>query len=811
MRLVSWAVAFAVGDAWAAGGGAGWRVAAVAGAIGALMLALARGRRRWAAALLAFLALGALLGLRAARAPVLDGRLAALLDTDDPRAIEAVVQRGPEDSASGARLIIALRSIDGRPAGGTLALAVANGWPDFGPGEIIACQARLRSLRGTRNPGLPDPVLALRAVGIEALAGVPTALAIRRVAEPAGWSPRRAAYLARRALRAAIDGGVGGEAGAFLKTAVLGDRRGVSPDVEDGFRAAGATHVLSVSGLHLAAVAALFFLIVRASAARIPCLPLYVDPRAIAAAASLPAIGFFTMLTGEAVATERSALMLAIGMGALLVGRAASAAPTIAAAALVLLIAHPLQIFDISLQLSVASVAGIALLARRLGPSAAPIDGPHRRALRWLWRFGAATAAATAATAPLVAHAFAEVAPLAPLGNLALVPLVEMAVVPAGLAGASAAAFWTPLGRPPLALASLAARLALAIAAAFRAHAPLWVCRSPNGLETLALTAAGALALAAWGARGGGRRPLAIAALVCALIATVSLTAREVRRRCSSALTVTFLDVGQGDAAVIEAPGGAAVLIDGGGTRDGQFDTGARIVEPFLRSRGIARLQVVALSHPHPDHLNGLFRVLDRFEVGAFWSSGDDGHNPEYRRLVALARQRGVPIPEVVPTALGGARIEPLGPYIDDRIGAPVGLSVNDASLVLRVGFAGRALLFPGDLEADGEGELVGRRDLGQTVSADVLKVPHHGSRTSSSDELVAAVAPRLAVMSLGWHNQFHFPAPEVLARYAAAGARVLRTDRDGAVTLTVAADGTLTVRCERGCDPRQPNGAPAR
>src|SRR5665213_3926235 len=146
------------------------------------------------------------------------------------------------------------------------------------------------------------------------------------------------------------------------------------------------------------------------------------------------------MLTGEAVATERSALMLAIGMGALLVGRSASAAPTIAAAALVLLIAHPLQIFDISLQLSVASVAGIALLARRLGPSAASVDGPHRRALRWLWRFGAATAAATAARAPLVGHAFAEVAPLAPLGNLALVPLVEMAVVPAGLAGAASAA-----------------------------------------------------------------------------------------------------------------------------------------------------------------------------------------------------------------------------------------------------------------------------------------------------------------------------------------------------------------------------------
>ena len=158
---------------------------------------------------------------------------------------------------------------------------------------------------------------------------------------------------------------------------------------------------------------------------------------------------------------------------------------------------------------------------------------------------------------------------------------------------------------------------------------------------------------------------------------------------------MTFLDIGQGDAAVIEAPGGAVMVIDGGGVRDGSFDTGARIVEPFLRARGIGRIEVVALSHPHPDHLNGLFRILERFDVGAFWSSGDDGHNPEYRRFVALARQRGVPIPEVVATRLGGATVIPLGPFESDpggaeRIHAPAGLSVNDASLVLSVAFAGR-------------------------------------------------------------------------------------------------------------------------
>lgn len=816
MRLVWWSVAFIVGDAWALADAIGPRSGAALGLCAVAAITVARSARVRVAVPIAFFALGALLGARAARPAAPAPPLAAAFARDDAVAVavEGTVVRGPESTGAGARLIVALARIDGADTSGTLALSVVSGWPDFGPGERIACRARLHELRGTRNPGLPDPALALRAAGVDGLAGVADAGAIVRVAEPGGAGPRRLAFLARRALRAAIDRDVHGDAAAFLKTAVLGDRRGIGPDVEQGFRAAGATHVLSVSGLHLASVAALLFFLVRAAAARVPRLPLYVDPRAVAAVAALPAIAFFALVTGEAIATLRSALMLSIGMGAYLVGRRASAGPALAAAALALTAANPLELADPSLQLSLASVVGIAIGARGLGPRDAPAaPGPLRRIAHWLWRFVAATIAATAATAPLVAHHFGEIAPLSPLGNLALVPIVELAVVPVGLGGAAAGAIWPPLGRLPLAIAGFAARAALAIADGFRAHAPLWPCRTPNVFETAALTTAGGLALIACGAGRPARRLAAWAAIAAALAAAGSLVMRDVARRHARELTVTFLDIGQGDAAVVEAPGPAVMLIDGGGVRDGSFDTGARIVEPFLRARGIGRIDIVALSHPHPDHLNGLFRVLERFEVGAFWSSGDDGHNPEYGRLIALARARGVAIPEVVTTRLGGASIVPLGPFESaadggERIAAPPGLSVNDASLVLRVGFAGRGLLFAGDLEADGEGELAGRRDVGQMVAADVLKVPHHGSRTSSTPELIQAVAPALAVISLGWHNQFHFPAPEVVARYAARGTRVLRTDRDGAISVVFAPDGRLAVRCERGCPPEaaQPN-----
>ncbi len=632
MSLVVACVAFVLGEASAFGGLLGWRGGAISLGVGAL--AIVAGRRPVAAATLVF-ATGVILGARALAPAATDHRLTAAIDGDEPVAVEAEVLRGPEDTATGARLVVALRRLGGERAWGTLGLGVANGWPDFGPGEIVACQVRLRALRGTRNPGLPDPMLALRAAGLDALGTVATPDAIHRVAEPSGLGARRAAFLARRALRAAIERFVPGEPGAFLVTAVLGARRGVSSEVEDGFRAAGATHVLSVSGLHLAAVAACFFVVVRGLAARVPRLPLWVDPRAIAALFALPAIGFFTLLTGEAIATERSALMLSIGMAAFLVGRHASSGPAIAATALVLLALQPLELLDVSLQLSLASVVGIASGARRLGPGASRDGAVWKRVGRWLWQFGAATAAATAATGPLVAHWFGEVAPLSPLGNLALVPLVEMVVVPVGLAGATLGALLPPLGRPLLWLAGRAAAVTLAIVAQFRAHAPLWVCRMPNFFETAALTAAGALLLAVFATRGRARRLAMTGAVLAASLATGSLVARDFLRRHARDLVITFVDVGQGDAAVVEAPGGAVMVLDGGGTRDGAFDTGARIVEPFLRVRGIGHVDLVALSHPHPDHLGGLFRILERFDVGAFWSSGDDGRNPEYRRLLS--------------------------------------------------------------------------------------------------------------------------------------------------------------------------------
>jgi competence protein ComEC len=282
---------------------------------------------------------------------------------------------------------------------------------------------------------------------------------------------------------------------------------------------------------------------------------------------------------------------------------------------------------------------------------------------------------------------------------------------------------------------------------------------------------------------------------------------QELRRRTNRDLVVTFLDVGQGDAAVIQGPGGRTVLIDAGGTYDGSFDPGARVVEPFLRARGVTRLDLLVLSHPHPDHMGGMHRLLGRFPVGALWTSGDDGRNPDYDQLLRVAAAAAVQTPAPSRWLAGGLTLEPLGPFVTrgadgrgEHIGPTAGVSVNDASLVVRAAFGGRSVLFTGDIEADGEGELYGRTSVGQVVASDVLKVPHHGSRTSSSSELLDTVRPGLAVMSLGWRNRFRFPRPEVVGRYRVRGIRLLRTDLHGAVTVTISPDGSLSTICTRDC-----------
>jgi competence protein ComEC len=253
-------------------------------------------------------------------------------------------------------------------------------------------------------------------------------------------------------------------------------------------------------------------------------------------------------------------------------------------------------------------------------------------------------------------------------------------------------------------------------------------------------------------------------------------------------MQVSFPDVGQGDCALIELPGGQTVLIDGGGTRDNRFDIGRRILAPYLWNKGIRRLDLVVLSHPHPDHMNGLVAILKKFEVDSVWESGLDTDLPGYDEFRAVMHDRKIshrPVSaDEPPVMLGQAMISVLHPRRGfDTHGRQAYSAENNRSLVMQIRSEGKALLFTGDIGIEVERNIMKSM---QGIRADLIKVPHHGSKSSSSEDFVLQTKPAVAVMTVGRGNPYHHPSDEVLERYEKIGALICRTDSDGAVTIAV-------------------------
>jgi competence protein ComEC len=651
-----------------------------------------------------------------------------------------------------------------RPPQGDLLLATTPDlpWP-IALGDRLRMQARLRAPEGRRNPRGRDRAEELRARGIalEAYASAPPV----RIGPP---SPLARLELGRARFAAAAGAALPAREAALVRAIGTGDRGGVDAATAEAFARSGLAHLLSVSGLHLAVVAW--------GAYRLACAVLVRldrgrgDARRTAALLTLPLTALYALGTGADVPVVRSALAAALAFGAVLFDREPDALNGIGLAMVAVLAASPGALLDPSFQLSFASVAGLALLSgplRRALPLAADRASWRGRARELVLASACASTAATLATAAIVAFHFRRLSIVAVVSNLVGVPLGSALTIVSALAAAAVA-----LGLGPGAAAPFLAATRPLAGALLRVNdlcaGPTWAAIGV-GSPGLAGCAVFYLGLAgAWRLRGVARAAAAALA-VAGLLAPAPLRhALAVRR---GGLEVTFLAVGQGDATALLLPDGSAVLVDGGGEAQGHGDPGSRDVVPFLRDAGVRRLAAVFLSHPHPDHLLGLVAVAREFPIERLYANGRKGDEAAAAALATLP----------VPRPLGaGDRFERAGVRFE-VLGPPPGSepwSENDASLVLRVVYGDVAFLLCGDVEAEGEAALLAS---GADLRADVVKLPHHGSSTSSSGPLVTAARARYAVATAGRDNRFGFPSPEVVARWRAAGADVLRTG-DGAV-----------------------------
>jgi competence protein ComEC len=746
-------------------------VAVVASFAAAATFALTR-RPRVAVTICLPLLLGATLG---------SARLHAIDSTADrarPGAgvsARATLLERPRPSRFGSSGVLRIES---GPAHGARVLARtrARTWPGGGePGDELAVTGELAPPPRAAGEGFDWPAY-LRRRGVRSELKVDS---VRATGRARGGVAATVDAMRRRSERA-LAAGMDPERGAVARGMVLGEDERIDPLLRDDFRRSGLAHVLAVSGQNVMLLCAL----------AAPLLGVIgLGPRA-RVAALLAAIAVYVPLAGAGASLQRAGVMGAAGLIALAAGRPASRWYALLLAAAVTLSINPRVAADPGWQLSFAAVAGILVFVR-----------PLRRVLGALPAILAegiaVTVAATVTTAPLLAHHFGRVSLVSLVANLVALPIVApimwLGMVQVGLGLAR-------LYGPAAAVGHLTGLLVGWLDGLARHFAELPGSQVALALPTWPAVAAAYLAIgvaalvavrtgrraephlrglgAAWRRSPVRRRTAVLAGVAAALVLAWTRVASV--PAAPDRVTVSFLDVGQGDATLIQDGAGASVLFDGGPPE-------ARVYRR-LRAAGVRHLDLAVATHQSRDHQGGLHEVLARIPTGALLENGDGTHDPDYLRLLVEARARRVGVMHPYQGELlhvGRLAIRILGPQA--RAPGPPPDDPNPRGLAAVVS-EGSFDLF---LSADAESDAI----LGYPLPpVEAMKVSHHGSADPGLPEVLDRLRPQVAAIEVGAHNTYGHPAPATLTALRAAVPHVYRTDRDGTVRLTVGAGGGLRV-----------------
>lgn len=642
--------------------------------------------------------------------------------------------------------------------------------PDVQIGDEITAAGKVRRPHGYRNPGQIDTAFLLRTQGITA-ALHPDAVSFQETDERS-WTQncmRLSAEIRAHYIEHMTEVMPRADAAAIFAM-LFGGYEGIRPDLLDAFTTTGIVHILSVSGSHIsliAAVTAWLTILLR-------------FPKWLRALSVVSVIVAYVVLAGLVPPAVRSGTMGATAFLGLVLGRERDARRILVLTGLIMLLIAPLLLFHISFQLSFLATAGLLFIApilyRRMKKYSAVLAGSL-----------SITISAQLATVPVLAWYFNQVSLASLPANLIVVPLVDIIIV-FGLFGGIAAWLIPVMGRLVFGVDSLLLGMTFELT------------------RLMAALPAAKIWLPSMGIGGGAAYYILLATLFSPKDTRQTIFAHLLRRRKILAATciavfalvffrwaaqpnemsVHFIDVGQGDCALVITPHGHAMLFDTGGTRDGAFDIGARVDVPYLLHCGVREIDYIFLSHAHEDHAAGAGAILARMPVKHVFIA-DEGITA-YARSMRMSD--GDPLLLKFSKAEAGQVISVDGVTVDTVYAPPYdpadSATGNEVSNVYRVRYGAASFLFTGDLVKAHEAKMIARRP---DIQSTVVEVPHHGSETSSSEEFIAAARPTYAVYSVGMDNAFGHPRPEVVARYERTGAKTLRTDRDGAVIFRT--DGT--------------------
>lgn len=662
------------------------------------------------------------------------------------------------------------------------------------PGDLFIARATIGPVSSYGTPGVFNYKQFLEDQGIRIKGWIRTpALAMKIIrTSPPTWTdrirylPERVRFKISRFLTTSLPP----ETAGVYKAILLGDSSSLPPATEEAFKASGSIHLLSISGLHMALVALLSTGIISWFLKRSEWTLLHLPVTKISAVLSLIPLGAYAIIAGANPPVIRSLIMISVFIVALLIDRQWSIPTNIAIAALIILAVNPLQLFSASFQLSFTAVSAIGLFSPYVTKITTKNNADNknmptqRRILakikQWTTASFLISLAATLGTAPVLAFHFNRISLASPISTLLIEPVLCLWSLVLGLIACLFIGV-PPIAHALLALGSPGITASLFIAEQF-SHLPwlyLWVV--PPSIPTIICWYATLILLASWPRLS--RKTLLFTTLTCLGFWSISTLTKNNTSDLNSKVTV--IDVGQGNAILIEVPGIKPILIDGGRkqARPGKgLDTGESLIAPYLWHQGIKRLSMIVSSHPDADHYNGIPFIMEHFAPETLWINGYESTDPNYQHMIAAAAKlkikTQVPTPGMTLYRTGNISLKVISGGQVPTIPNNSLSSDNNQSLVLRLTHDKVSFLMPSDIEVEAEQAL----QKNPEINTDVLVAPHHGSATSSSAAFVTAVSPQYVAISAGKNQRGYFPAPTIVGRYQKINSTILNTAERGSI-----------------------------
>jgi len=711
---------------------------------------------------------------------------------------------------------IRLDSLNNQPVTGTAQVSVYKPHNVFKPGDRIQFnKIRLKVPRNFRNPGRFNYHLYLKSKGIDVTGNISRPETMEKTGHFDLPLLHEGPQQLRNHLVKSLEKLFPGEEGALLKAMVLGMKDSLPVEVRENYMATGLAHLMAVSGLHIGFIAAssyfvLWPIVFHGLYRMKPDSVRAGDTRKITAALCLIPVLFYMVVVGAKVSSIRAGIMVSALLIAIIFDRQNSLFNAFLTAAFIILLWKPESVIDVGFQLSFLAVGGILAVFNlfskinndpilRMGepawsqkltrPSPAGIQVSLVQYLKYqsgkILMLGAlVSVTVTAVTLPVLIYQFNRISLAGIFLNILLVPLAS-ALIPAVL-------LLTLAGTVSTTLPKMAALPAILIAKVFSwvpeffskfsfssFHVPtppsIWMVFYFSAL----LTGFNFLRNLALNQEGSNLNNKCFIVLVL-LVLVLFIWPRAIQFPGNN-LSITVLDVGQGESLIIEFPNGKTLVMDGGGFYKNRFDVGGRVVAPFLWKRGIRNIDYMVATHSDNDHIRGLYSLIDLFPVKNFITIGNSFAGQRLNRLQNHAQKKGARLLQLKfnkPELVGKVQLIPLHPEPDKSSKSNQRVD-NDLSLVLRLEYKNFSMLFTGDI-SDKVEKILARNP--QKISVDILKGPHHGSRFSNSPDFIKAVNPDTVIFSSGYLNRMRHPHPETLERYQNVGVDIRRTDTHGAV-----------------------------